>query len=37
MKEEAFLRAEEDRLGKAAKEVERLKKIEEAKKKDEKE
>lgn len=37
LKEEAFLRAEEDRLGKAAKEIERVKKIEEAKKKDEKE
>jgi len=36
-REEAFLRAEEDRLGKAAKEAERVKKLEEAKRKDEKE
>lgn len=31
MKEDAFLQAEEERLGKAAKEAARLKKIEEAK------
>ena len=37
IKEEAYLRAEEDRLGKAEKEAERLRKIEEAKRKDEKE
>ena len=37
MKEEAFLRAEEDRLNKAAKEAERIKKLDEAKRKDEKE
>ena len=37
MKEEAFLRAEEDRLNKASKEAERVKKLDEAKRKDEKE
>ena len=37
MKEEAFLRAEEDRLNKNAKEQERVKKLDEAKRKDEKE
>ena len=37
MKEEAFLRAEEDRLSKAAKEAERVRKLDEAKRKDEKE
>jgi len=37
MKEEAFLRAEEDRLNKASIEAERVRKLEEAKRKDEKE
>ena len=37
MKEEAFLRAEEDRLKKAATEAERVRKLDEAKRKDEKE
>ena len=37
MKEEAFLRAEEDRLNKATKETERIRKLDEAKRKDEKE
>ena len=37
IKEEAYLRAEEDRLGKNEKESERLKKVDEAKRKDEKE
>ncbi len=34
MKEDVFLNAEEDRLNKAAREAERLKKLEEAKNKD---
>lgn len=34
MKEDIFLNAEEDRLNKAAREQERLKKLEEAKNKD---
>ena len=37
MDEEAFLRAEEERLGKAEREAERLRKLEEVKRKDEKE
>mmetsp|Transcript_29447 Transcript_29447/g.44605 ORF Transcript_29447/g.44605 Transcript_29447/m.44605 type:complete len:323 (-) Transcript_29447:44-1012(-) len=37
MRNEAFLRAEEERIGKAEKEAERLRKLEEAKKKDEEE
>jgi hypothetical protein len=37
MLEDGYLRAEEDRLGKAEKEAERVKKLEEAKRKDEKE
>ena len=37
MQEEAFLRAEEDRLNKQAKEAERVRKLDEAKRKDEKE
>ena len=37
IREEAFLRAEEERLGKAEKEAERVRKLEEAKKKDDEE